>query len=183
MHSRLSSTSFWVSLCLFLWCLFPAGCACLCSSLPRYQAEAVWESEQQRHTLNHQASGRNAGRTTGEEHLSPLLLLCLTLLDTAEVRQRSLVKEKMHLRLLTAQEIPSCLCDPVKPAEERAALCRQCGTVTRLSYLFHYSAKNPSPYFAGGRLPDTRQKECRSPHHCTAKTQVGSFTVSKSTSS
>lgn len=159
----------------------------LCLSVLVSAAVPGWGSLRIRAAEAHSKSSRirpqcrthNRWRTV----FSPLLLLSLTLLDTAEERQRSLVKEKMHLRLLTAQEVPSCLCDPVKPAEERAALCRQCGTLSRLSYLFHYSAKNPSPYFAGGRLPDTRQKECRSPHHCTAKTQVGPFTVSKSTSS
>lgn len=139
----------------------------LCLSVLVSAAVPGWGSLRIRAAEAHSKSSRirpqcrthNRWRTV----FSPLLLLSLTLLDTAEERQRSLVKEKMHLRLLTAQEVPSCLCDPVKPAEERAALCRQCGTLSRLSYLFHYSAKNPSPYFAGGRLPTLGKKSAAAP--------------------
>lgn len=62
------------SLCFLLrCCLVQAGCASLCSSPRRYQAEAAWESE--RLTLNQHASGRNAGPKRRENKLLLLFLM------------------------------------------------------------------------------------------------------------
>lgn len=106
--------------------LFSAGCACRCSSLRRYQAEAARASEQPMLTLNH---------ATGEERVSSDCLTqagkSLNLKNTPEGCNASRGFE----------------CGPVK---QRGGLCARSlchqhqhladSALPRLRHLFHYSA-------------------------------------------
>lgn len=167
-------------------------CARLCSGTRLRQAE---KSKQQRLTLNHRASGRNAGHNQGHKNVP---LLSLTRLDTAKERQRSpllpsLVKVKIQLSLIISQDVLSCQYDPVKtyrgedcasslpptPNLTDSAFCQQCGTLSRLSYLFHYSAKNLHSTSQGEDFPTQEKKSAAAP--TTAKQKLKSAPLSKLT--
>lgn len=156
--------SLWFPLCVFLWrCLYPAGCACLRSSLRRYQAEAAWESELQRLTLNHHTSGRTAGHTTGKERISPSCLwLSWTQPGKAKVShwsenapEASKASEGFKSSLWSHKNLQRRgLCKlSASFSKSDSPLCWQCGTLSRLSYLFHYSAKKTFTLLCRGKTP------------------------------